>query len=169
MKLLILNQLSLHFYSFLTSFSINTVLLPRRGKYITLLLDEVKYKALSHQPSERNYSQLSIIQCSGLMVFTSASLSRNISGKFSRNFKNGSERPWKAIEGHLRHRQGSGRPKNAIWMFLFSLINCKCVLGRFNISGNFREFRGMAQISRFLFLPFRCSKRVSLEASGQAR
>ena len=51
----ILNQLSLH-NSFLTSFSINTVLLPLKEKYITLLLDEVKYKALSHQPSERNYS-----------------------------------------------------------------------------------------------------------------
>ena len=47
MKLLILNQLSLHLNSFLTSFSINTVLLPLKEKYITLLLDEVKYKALS--------------------------------------------------------------------------------------------------------------------------
>ena len=43
----ILNQLSLHLNSFLTSFSINTVLLPLKEKYITLLLDEVKYKALS--------------------------------------------------------------------------------------------------------------------------
>ena len=47
----ILNQLSLHLNSFLTSFSINTVLLPLKEKYITLLLDEVKYKALSPQPS----------------------------------------------------------------------------------------------------------------------
>ena len=52
----ILNQLSLHLNSFLTSFSINTVLLPLKEKYKTLFLDEVKYKALSHQPSERNYS-----------------------------------------------------------------------------------------------------------------
>ena len=31
--------------------------------------------------------------------------------KFSRNFKNGSEGPWKAIEGHLRHLWCSSRPE----------------------------------------------------------
>ena len=46
----------------------------------------------------------------------------------------------KVLEVHPRHRHGLGRPKNVIWMFLFSLINCNCVLGRFNISGNFRQF-----------------------------
>ena len=53
MKLLILIQLSLSFYSFSTSFSIHTVLLPLRVTYLIYLLNEVKYKhCLTIHPTE---------------------------------------------------------------------------------------------------------------------
>ena len=73
------------------------------------------------------------------MVFTSASLSRNISGKFSRKFKNGLERPWKASQGPLRHWECSGRLQNLIFRFLWCSTHCNRVL---ESAGNFGKIFG---------------------------
>ena len=74
--------------------------------------------------------------------------SRNISGKISRKFKNGLERPWKASQGPLRHWECSGRLQNLIFRFLWCSTHCNRVLESAKISGkisgkNFPKYFGV--------------------------